>query len=301
MQGNFMQDDTQNQVPGATPPSQPPIPPSFGAMPPAATPESTPAPVAPAPQPFSQPVPQQPMFQEPVPQQPIPQPFAPQPQPSFDQGPAYEPPKSKKPLFIILAIIGALLIAGAIAFVLLMPKGGSNEASTTQPDSGTAVTVPADEKPSVEASKILDLSQVCDGKKITNAPEFSASKKVRVFEGTSPDWTPVIFLDDENVAKTVDEAGAVGCVVRDTSSETAAKKCSILNPTTKGQQNVDYIGATYDVTIYDAHSGEKLTETKQLVASNETCPGYAFKDGIQYATPDQQELVAIFDAFFEAK
>lgn len=283
-----MQDDSQNQVPGVTPvPPQPPVTQN-------PFPQQPQAPVSPAfgtaPQPFEQP-----------------QPVYAQPPVSYQEPLAYPAEKkSKKPLFIVLAIVLVLLIAAALAYVFLMPKDGSNGASATQTNSEqsdadeTADTVPAGEKPSVTASTYMDFSAVCEGKKVSNAADASPASKLLALGETDDKWSPYLFVNDDRFSSDVSQIGGVVCVVLDESSKTGPNKCTSPNPTTKANQNVDFVGATYDVTLYAAKTGEKIGDTKELVATNGTCPAYAFKDGVQYAIPLDSDFNPIFNSYFVA-
>lgn len=227
------------------------------------------------------------------------QPATEQPPVSSTPDPMTPTPKSKKKLMIILVVVLVLLLgAAAAAYFLLMPKTGSNKV-----DSGaqTADQTPASEKVAITATKIGEYADVCDGKKVSNAPALAKPSMTVPFISNDGNWSIFLYslAENDRLTTKIEEANVVACALPDMSTATVAKECKATNFTTKEQYDIQYTGVTYDLTFYAAQTGEKISSEK-LVATNTECPPYATKAGIVYAVPKEDVATPAFDAFFAA-
>ena len=303
-----MQDDTQQpQTPSTEPMTTPPD----NSSPFNSTPTPTPSPMPPA-DPVSPPTPDTATPAPSVDASPFGAPVMPvssAPNSTFGSQPTEQPPvsstpdpvapapKSKKKLIVILLIALVLLLgAAAAAYFFLMPKTGSNAVDNS---AQTADQTPASEKVAITATKINEFADVCDGKKVSNAPDLSTPNKTVPFISSDDKWALFVYSLAENDRLTtgIDEASVVACALPDMSTATVAKECKVTNFSTKEEYDIQYTGVTYDLTFYAAKSGEKISSEK-LVAANDECPAYATKAGIVYAIPQEDVATPVFDAFF---
>lgn len=308
MQGILMPDDTQPTQPNMSPdPTPTPLP----GQTPVPTPDPSPAsftPPAPSePTPFS-PAPAQPGLSDPTPS-----PFGPVPpaqntafgsqvndQPTGTPTPDLIPqaPKSKKKLVIIIAGIVALLIIGAVAaYLLLQPNRSFGSVDNTGGDS--AADIAPSEKEAITAANIGEFREVCNGKKISNAPDVSTPVKTVPFIDMTGEWTIFLYslAENDRLTTKTDEAAVVACAQPDESTATAAKACQPTDFGTKETYDVEYKGVTFDLTFYAAKTGEVI-ETKQITSTNDTCPLYATEAGTTYAMPSEAVATAAFNEFF---
>lgn len=287
-----MQDDTQQpQTPG-TEPTPTPMPPS----------QPTPSPFNPAP---TSPLDSSPPAVPTTPTEPISSnqgtTFGSEPidQSPLSSAPNPAEPKSKKKLVIILLIVVLLLAAVAAALFFFLPKNTAN--NSVNNGAQTADQTPADEKEAISATKIGDFIEVCNGKKISNAPDLSTPNKTVPFISTTGKWALYIYslAENDRLTTTVSEASVVACALPDEATVSSEKTCTVKDLTSDKTYTLKYKGVTYDLTFYAAKTGEKINSTK-LVASAETCPSNGQSDGEVFAKPTEEAVTVAFDEFFAA-
>jgi serine/threonine protein kinase len=76
-------------------------------------------------------------------------------------------PKSKAPLFIVLAIVGLLLVGGVVAVVLFLPRHGTTASGDTKPDTTQSAATPP---PSTTAATTASTPPPATTTAATNAP-----------------------------------------------------------------------------------------------------------------------------------
>jgi hypothetical protein len=222
-----------------------------------------------------------------------------QPPVSPTPGPIAPAPKTKKKLIIILLVALVLLIAAAtVAYFLLMPKTNSNAADNT---AQSADQISIIQKSAITATKINEFADVCDGKRVSNAPALATPNKTVPFVSSDDKWALFLYslAETDRLTTNIEEASVVACALPNKTTTTVAKECKVTNFTTKEEYDIQYTGVTYDLTFYAAQSGEKISSEK-LVATNDKCPPYATKAGIVYAIPQEDVASPAFDAFFAA-
>lgn len=295
-----MQDDTQQpHTPGTepTPTSPQPTPPPFNPAPtppldstPPVTPEPSPDTISSAPSPFGPSpasAPETTFGSAPVDQSTTP-----------TTEPASTEPKPKKKLMIILLIAVLLLAAAAVVLFFLF---SNNNASSNSVNNGaeSADQTPASEKEAIAATKIGDFIEVCNGKKISNAPDLSTPNKTVPFINTTGTWALYVYslAENDRLTTTVNEASVVACALPDEATVSSEKTCTVKDLTSDKTYSLTYKGVTYDLTFYAAKTGEKINST-QLIASGDTCPSYGQSDGEVFAKPTEEAVTAAFDEFF---
>ena len=183
----------------------------------------------------------------------------------------------KKPLIIITVVAAVVLI-----FVLL-----------------TTVGRPLFSK-SVTAEKLDDLKNVCYNGKITNAAAYSSPKTAVIagfYEnpvGDDNPWTIITgdkspyyaeFGKQENVS-------VVACFEHQPSAGKQVAMCD----------DIKLMSAHYKTIFYNAKTGDKISEGKEIVNDEPTCPGYVVYDKISRETakaPGTAEMKAAIKAFVD--
>lgn len=266
-------DDQNNQPQPTSPTSDNPVPPSAPAAPPYNP--------VPGPNPTASPSP--PQFGPASQTLQTPQPSAP--------ASGYPPvtPKSKTPIIMIAG--GAVVLVLLLALILL--SLGKKDDSPKATPSGSSTSDSRDDK-SFSATNLGDLDKVCEGGVATNTTAYSSGPSPHPIVLFTPSNVNADSLVEESVtfkdrtwradSSNVDAAQLVGCFKR--TSTGTSKKCDFRSG---GQPvSVDYLSATYELTIREAKTGKSLG-TKEVNGPNLTCPfvsTYNKADPKIYASPD---------------
>lgn len=154
----------------------------------------------------------------------------------------------KKPL-----ILGAVVLGVIVIFVLL-----------------TTVGKPLFSK-SITAEKLDDFRNVCYGDKIVNASDYSNKQSAvivgfyeRPYSDKNP-WTNYGGAGAPNMAKfgEVTKANVVACFEHQPFAAKELARC---------EDSIKLMSATYKTTFYEAKTGKKIAEGKDIVTDDSTCP-----------------------------
>jgi hypothetical protein len=205
-------------------------------------------------------------------------------------------PKSKKPLIIVLVIVGLLLIAGAVAAYFLLNPGGTS--STVDSNAAqNASSTPAGEKQAITATSGSQLKELCNNKKVSNAVAPNKPYIIAPYVSNGDIWAIFpITGNDESFSLNLAEANVVACLLPDESTATAAQTCQVSNFETKEAFDIQYAGISYTVNFYAAQTGEVLSDST-IVAKGATCPVYSEAKGTVYALPTNVEATPVFESF----
>lgn len=181
------------------------------------------------------------------------------------------------------AIVAALLMA-----LGLVACGGSEE----KPTGGTVAEDPVTVTEAPEEAP--DVAAVCDGKANDAAPDYdNGAGNVTVYqkEKDSSEYLPRDFvgeLPEGSIAPTPEEATVVVCL--DITESEVVDTCNYDDPETGDEFRVQIANATYNVTAYEAQTGEEIETTKEIEGEVGSCPpSEVFEEGqlseIDYARP----------------
>jgi hypothetical protein len=217
------------------------------------------------------------------------------------------------------AIVG--IIAGAILILLFIvaivtainDSANSNDDTSSKQDDTSKVDTPkqdttTDVKP-ITATVPLNFRAVCVGGSIENAAEYAKPYRLAVFENNRAlaqdhllsvrDHTKWELLGVSSVNEnTPEERGSkytelttVLCLDRDDSTAVKATTCDFKF---EGKTiSIDYYSVKYKATLYEARTGDKITELEAINGTATTCPAGASFDQDDpkfYADPDLAEL-----------
>lgn len=152
-----------------------------------------------------------------------------------------------------LLIIGSVVLGIIVVFVLL-----------------TTVGKPLFSK-SITAEKLDDFRNVCYGNKIINASDYSSKESAliaafyeRPFGNGNP-WTNFSGAGAPNMTKfgEVTKTNVVACFEHQPFAGKEIARC---------EDGIKLLSATYKTTFYEAKTGKKIAEGKEIVTDNSTCP-----------------------------
>jgi|GEM_PF-6441295 len=296
----------QQPAPTFNPPVEPsapvaPAPQEYAAAP-APAPEPTPTP-----SPFDAPTPQANYFGSATPVQPTPDTTAPAADPGF--APVATPPpapkKSKKGLIIALIIVGAVLLIGGAVFAATQLLGGTvKDALVENVSNGadTAATTDPAKKEAITADGIIGFMEVCNGKKISNAAEPTKPYKGVGFLKYNETWAATGtygYVAEDAASFSAETSSFVACLIPDESTAATPVTCEdIEDYSTKEKFSVTASTITYDITMYEAKTGEKIGE--DTITSVVDCPKIGIKEtagDIKYFNPNVVTLKTLIDEF----
>lgn len=169
----------------------------------------------------------------------------------------------KKPL-----IIGAIVLGVIVIFVLL-----------------TTVGKPLFSK-SITAEKLDDFRNVCYGNKIANAADYTDPKSAVItsfYERPHSDdnpWKNFSGVGAPNVAEYSEftKANVVACFEYQPFAGKELARC---------EDDIKLMSATYKTIFYEAKTGKKISEGKEIVNDDSTCPSTFVYDKTSRQTAKQ--------------
>jgi len=223
--------------------------------------------------------------------------------PQAGVAPTPAPNKSKKLLFIILAIIVALLLIGGAVFAATSLMGNKDKvtAGGVTSDADSAETTKPANKESITAAKVGEYLDVCNGKKVANAAAATKPYKGAGFVNSNNNWSLFGLFGYAANASDADYAPSASnlavCLTPDVATATAPLTCSdIKDISTNKTFTAQVKGVTYDVAYYAAQTGEKLGDDK--IVASATCPPFAVEATFaEYVGPVEEQYKPVIDAF----
>lgn len=251
-----------------------------------------------------------------IPQQPVGAPapeVPPAPQPPMASDPYGRPPKKNMGLLVGIIVGVVLLFAGAAtALIISLSNSNDNDKKTDndtseQRDNDKQTDSDDDAKLRAANAKTAsysgDFSIVCDVGSVTNAAEFTKPYRVVALSKSSESrsWSTVSLAYDATYTVKSDEVekvNVVACVQEQKDAAIKTKTCDFKS----GDEavSIDYYATTYDVTLYEAKSGQKIKELGKVGAPASTCPMFATynkSDPKLIARPDSAAIDALIEKF----
>ncbi len=300
------------------------------------SPESAPAPTpTPTPTPAPTPLPEQPAPQVPQPIQQAPQ-FVTTEQPQTPT-PGGQPPK-KPNNKVILAVVGGILFAVllVVGIILAVSAMNSEKSTSSSTDINTSSTEEANKDDEVAKAEpivtkqLVEMRAACVGGSVSNAGAYKKPYSYVIYENNNKTshnkelqekslvqpykeeygWDIyAVATNDEAVAETLNtksdpsELNVVVCLDRDDSTAVKTMTCE-LNRTADMEDGAStvatYNSVKYKVSLYEAQTGNKITELTPVNGPATECPAVAYytpESPDIYGDPDPTELDTALNAF----
>lgn len=219
------------------------------------------------------------------------------------------PQKSKKPLFIALAIVVVLALAGGAAFVTMSADKGGQSANNTSTENEES----SSSNNAVVADDASDFDVVCEGGSVSNAPDLDSAQKpykVAIFS-KDPGPAEAYYLNSSagydkpfyvSYDGDVTQVPAVACLEVVDGSEQKELDCEYEK---SGQTvTVAYYSLKYELTFRSAKDGKKVGESTEVNAPATSCPfgiSYDSETMRGYAKVDDAAVAAAVTAFATAE
>ena len=295
-------------------------------------------PNSPAPAPTPTPTPEQPVPQTPQPTQQAPQ-LATNEQPQQTPTPGGQPPK-KPNNKVVFAIVGGILLVVLLVVGIILAVSAMNTETSTSSNTDTTTSVNEDANKDDEVAKaepivakqLIEMRTACVSGSVSNAGAYKKPYTYVIYENNNKTshnkelqekslvqpykeeygWDMyALSTNDEALAQTLStnsepsELNVVVCLDRDDSTAVKTMTCELNR--TAGMEDgastvANFNSVKYKVTLYEAQSGNKITELTPVNGPATECPTNAFytpESPDIYGDPDPTEIDAALKAFEE--
>lgn len=233
---------------------------------------------------------------------------APTPPPSAPGAPTPDGNKPKKGLLIgvIIAAIVLLAVGVGLAFAL-------NQNNDEPADNNTSTSRDQDDEQASDeqlraanattARYLSNFDVVCGTGSVTNAADYAEPYKIAAFSKTEDarSWSSVTLPYDADYRADYDnfeETNVVACLSEKAGTAVKAETCEF---TSQGERvSVDYYAVQYDLTLYQAKTGQKIEDLGTINGPATNCPSFATynpNDPKIYARPDADAVGAALNRF----
>ena len=208
---------------------------------------------------------------------------------------------------IVIAAIVLLAVGVGLAFAL---NQNSNESAD---NNNTSTSRDQDDEQASEeqlraanattARYLNNFDVVCGTGSITNAADYAKPYKIAAFSKTEDarSWTSVSLPHDAAYRAdydNIEETNVVACLNEKAGTAVKAETCEFNS---RGERvSVDYYAVQYDLTLYQAKTGQKIEDLGTINGPATNCPSFVTfnpDDPKIYARPDADAVGAALERF----